>query len=351
MSFRWDRALSGMLASLIAVLGLSANLHAASSEQKSGKEKPGPFAFVFPKDMNLTNPIDFYVSAQALIFQAQQDGLDFAYKNMDTAGTTLINAETVGFSGKHENWDYNVGSRLNAGFYFDHDAWNLDFTWTWFNVPDSTKVHGASLVPIWLNESSLSARQTANATWDCQYNVLDAHLAKPYYVSRMLVFNPHFGLRFAWLDQKLSVDFNDITFSAAHRNIFHGKNDFWGVGARVGMDSTWLLGCEWKLFCNVAASILSGQFKTSQKVDFPAASASSRSFSNNFHMNVPNVDIALGFDWGTYLYDKKYYLDFIAGYEFQVWWDQFNLKPLNLGSATHGNFTLNGFTFKIQLDM
>jgi hypothetical protein len=167
----------------------------------------------------------------------------------------------------------------------------------------------------------------------------------------MLIFNPHFGLRFATINQKFSADFDNITPTAASRTIFHGKNDFWGLGARVGLDSSWLIGCEWKLFCNVAASILSGKFDTSQKVNFPAASANSRSFSHDFHMNVPNVDIALGFDWGTYLCEKKYYLDFMAGYEFQVWWDQFNLKNLNLGNATQGNFTLNGFTFKIQLDM
>ena len=68
-------------------------------------------------------------------------------------------------------------------------------------------------------------------------------------------------------------------------------------------------------------------------------------------MNVPNFDVAVGFDWGFYFFDKKYYLDLMGGYEFQVWWDQFNLKNLNLGNATQGNFTLNGFTFKMQLDM
>jgi hypothetical protein len=353
MSFKWDRAFSGMLTALLVVLGPSADLQAA--EKNTTKEKPGPFAFVFPKDLNLTNPIDFYASAAAVIFQAQQDGVAFALKNRDISGVDPVGAETISFSGENSNWSYNVGTRANAGFYFDHDAWNVDFTWTWFHVPDSAKTHGNAIIPLWINQDyhagSLASRQTAHGTWDCNYHVLDAHLAKPYYVSRMLIFNPHFGLRFAWIDQKLSAHFNNITPTATSLTMFHGKNDFFGLGARVGLDTTWLIGCEWKLFCNVAASILSGKFDTSQKVDYPSASSNSRSFSNDFHMNVPNLDIALGFDWGTYLYDKKYYLDFIAGYEFQVWWDQFNLKNMYLGNATQGNFTLNGFTFKIQLDM
>jgi hypothetical protein len=353
MCVKWDRAFGKMLTTLVAVLGCSASVYAASGDKSNAKEKPGPFAFVFPKDMNITNPIDFYVSAQALIFQAQQDGMDFALKNSDTSGTTPVHAETVGFSSDNENWDYNVGTRVGAGFYFDHDAWNLDFAWSWFHVPDSTSKNGTALIPFWISDTAVN-RQTSKANWGVNYNVLDAQLAKPYYISRMLSFNPHFGLRFAWIYQKLGVHFSNypgtISLSTPLTD-FKGRNNFWGVGPRVGIDSTWYLGCEWKLFCNIAASILSGKFDTSQKVYFPALSSSSKSFSNNFHMNVPNLDIALGFDWGVYFCDKKYYLDFIAGYEFQVWWDQWNLKKLTLGNATQGNFTLNGFTFKVQLDM
>lgn len=349
MSFKWDRAFSGMLTSLVAVLGLSANLHAASNDKQQSKEKPGPFAFVFPKDMNLTNPIDFYASAQLLVFQAQEDGLDFVINNEGGTGTDLIDAETVGFSGKNYNWDYSVGTRVNAGFYFNHDAWNIDATWSWLNSPTRESTSG-SLATTWLDDDAES-RNDATGKWQSTYHAVDVHLAKPYYVSRNLIFNPHFGLRFGWINQDFSIHMNDVPFSGGDFTIFHGKNDFWGVGTRVGIDTTWLLGCEWKLFCNVAASILSGQFKTSQKIDYPADSDSSTSFSNNFHMNVPNLDIAVGFDWGTYLCNKKYYLDFAAGYEFQVWWDQFNLRRFDTSNATQGNFTLNGFTFKVQLDM
>ena len=352
MHFKWDRAFSGMLTSLVAVLGLSSSLHAASNDRNQTKEKPGPFAFVFPKDLNLTNPIDFYVSGEALIFQAQQDGLDFVFKNQDISETALVDATVVGFSGKNENWDYNVGARVNSGFNFNHDAWNLDFTWTWYHGFDGKKVHGYSLVPLWLNEQpTLLIRQQASGKWDCKYNMMDAHLAKPYHVSRMLIFNPHFGLRGGWINQTLSADFDDFTQTSTSRTLFHGKNNFWGIGPRVGIDTSWLLGCEWKLFCNVAASVLAGTFNTAQKVDYPSSNLSSRSFTHDFNMNVPNFDVAVGFDWGFYFFDKKYYLDLMGGYEFQVWWDQFNLKNLNLGNATQGNFTLNGFTFKMQLDM
>ncbi len=37
--------------------------------------------------------------------------------------------------------------------------------------------------------------------------------------------------------------------------------------------------------------------------------------------------------------------------EFQIWWDQFNLRRRELDSNTQGTFSLNGFTFKIQLDI
>ncbi len=50
--------------------------------------KPGPFAFAYPKDLNLACPKDFYIYGQAMAFQAKQDGLEFAIQN----NTSLVQA-------------------------------------------------------------------------------------------------------------------------------------------------------------------------------------------------------------------------------------------------------------------
>jgi hypothetical protein len=190
------------------------------------------------------------------------------------------------------------------------------------------------------------------------YDTLDARLGKPYNVSRRVIFNPHFGLRFAWIDQNLSVDYAGT--AAANRTKFHGKNDFWGLGGRIGIDTDWILGKGWKIFGNAATSLLVGSFTTNQ--DFTVNTLSPASVVNltdDFKMNVSNLEIAVGLDWGRYLKNHRYYLDFRAGYEFHMWWDQFQLRRFStVGTIpnyptfpSRGNLTLNGFMFKIQLDM
>lgn len=356
MHFKWDSAFSKTLTSFAAILGFATNAYAApisGNNSSQQMDKPGPFGFAFPKDMKLENPYDVYVYSELLILQAQEDGLDFVMENSPEASDVVKNGKVIGFSDSN-NWGYHVGARTGMGFYFNHDAWNLDFAWTWFAAPEYKAVTGSNLCAEWNDDGNASVNGStvltgATGSWHPILNVLDAQLGKGYHVSRSLVFSPHFGLRFGWLGQEFNLDYTGATDSL--KRTLNAQNDFWGVGVRVGLDTDWIIGCNWKFFCNAAASILSGQFNLSQNLNHPANASASSDYSHNVHMNVPTVDLAVGLDWGTYLCNHAYYLDFRAGYEFQIWWDQFNLRRRELDPNTQGTFSLNGFTFKIQLDI
>ncbi|MBI5273034.1 MAG: hypothetical protein HY861_03525 [Chlamydiia bacterium] len=358
MNFTWEQAFTKKVASTVAVLGVAASLHAAPNTSNHREDKPS-FAFAYPKDLNLLNPRDFHAYAEGLAFQAEQDGMAFVLKNTHGVGSAF-DGSVGGFSNSNNDWGYNFGLRTGLGIYMDHDAWNLDLAWMWLNITEHQGHTATSLEPMWLaaidTPSAISGTH-ADANWQCAMNVLDALMGKGYHVSRKLILNPFFGLRFAWLDQTFGADYHGTTGSS--RTIFHGKNDFWGVGGRVGINSDWILSGGWKIFSNVASSILCGSFHLKERFSIPGTSISFNE-TEKYHMNVPNLEIALGLDWGTYLYDHGYYLDFRAGYEFQMWWDQFNLRKIYGGASngnyandtvSRGNLALNGFTFKIQLDL
>ncbi len=359
MNFKWQNAFSKALLPCVAVLGLSTNLEAAL-DQKMSKERPS-FAFAYPKDLNLANPYDFYFYVEGLAFEGMQTGMDFAL--VDTAPVPSPVHGTVGGFGQNESWGYNFGTRVGFGVYVDHDAWNFDVDWMWVNVTNSKgyQASGGSTLPTMLADngngtSPYSAYNTAGASWGCVFNVLDGTLGKPYHISRKVIFNPHFGLRFAWIDQELGVNYGGET--AASHVKYKIENDFWGVGARMGVNTDWVLGYGFKLFSNLSSSVLAGWFDNSQKYGVPGG-ATVVKLTNKPQAVVPSLDLNLGVDWGTTLADCKYYLDLRFGYEFQIWWNQWYIRQFVTGQTDgnfnnvpgYGNLSLNGFTLKVQLDI
>ena len=355
MHFNWDR-ISGKAITSLAVLGLSTALYAAPDKQQVKQQvgcKPDNFAFAYPKDLNLCHPLDFYTSIEGLIFQGMETGTSFTMVDK-VASTPILDATVGGFSGDDSSWDYNPGMRLALGVYVNCDAWALDFSWLWLNMTNHANFSGSgtgTAIPLWLPDAgtTFTSNASAGGNLQCTMNVLDAALGKPYHVSRKVILKPHFGLRFAWIDQHLDLDYGGTT-----RMFVDTTNDFFGVGARVGVDSDWILGKGFKLYSNLSSSVLAGGFNLIEYI--PGVNVT---LKDDFQMVVPNLELALGLDWGCYLNQNKYYLDFRFGYEFQVWWDQWNMRQFLTGVTdgnfinvrTPGNLTLNGFTLKIQLDM
>ncbi|HSX25705.1 MAG TPA: Lpg1974 family pore-forming outer membrane protein [Chlamydiales bacterium] len=331
--------------------------------------------------MNLACPRDFYFHVDGLAMQPKQDGMDWAMSDTNGVGAPLTHGKVVGFSNEHKDWSYNWGMRLGAGFYLDHDAWNLDFNWTWVKISDYKRANvstgGGALLPFWAvgidSAVAMLNNQMTSAVWDGNYNTIDIKLAKPYHVSRYLVLSPHWGLRGGWINQHFSVDYSGTVGATNNRYVHHADNDFWGVGARAGLNSDWLLGKGFCLFGNTAMSMLYGKFDIDQHLATPAAQYSG--VNNGFdvdadhYMNVPNLEIILGLGWGQHFDKNRYHVGLRAAYEFHYWWNQLNLRRFWSGNfqgagvntstggsytndvVSRGDFSLSGFSLSLQFDM
>jgi hypothetical protein len=323
-------------------------------------------------DMGLNCPRDFYFHIDGLAMQAKEDGLDFAIRDTTALGATanLTDGTIGGFSGDNQDWDYNPGARFGLGFYLSHDAWNLDFNWTWLNITNynhfNASNNGGSVLPLWLTGDATPAAVTggtrSSAKWQSSYNTFDIRLAKPYHVSRYFILNPHFGLRGGWIDQAFSVDYGGAQLNSTTRTIFRSSNDFWGVGARCGIDTDWVLGKGWCLFGNIAASMLFGKFEVDESMTYPNATSGGFNVDYNFYQNVPNMEMMLGIGWGRHFSKHRYHTSLKLAYEFHEWWDQLNLRKFYSGSTSstggfvndtisRGNLTLNGFSLRWQIDI
>lgn len=379
MHLKWKNPLSKALAASVAAATFMAttNLYAISRapcDEKPDVEcgcpepLPGPFAFAFPFDRDLNCPIDVCLYADFLAMQAKQDGMEFAISNTNNIiGGALTDGSLGGFSNDHRDWTYNFGARFGVAFYVDHDAWNVDAAWTWLNIRDYKKfgstTGGGHLIPMWEPGGPVPISifgPRSSAVWNCNYNVLDIKLGKPYYLSRYVAFNPHFGFRGGWIDQHFSVDYSGALEPGPinHRAVHHGQNDFWGIGLRTGLDSEWMITQGFSIIGNVAGSLLYGKFRIDQQLQIPGDDLNSFVISDRHYMNLPNAEIALGLSWGKRFMQDRYYASLKAAYEFHVWFDQLSMRRFFSGSAPYsndvvsrGNLTLNGFSLRVSFDI
>lgn len=366
MQVKWS--FKKVLASSVMALLLANSAYAiprAPCDPKPSKDvcceepKPGPFAFSFPKDMNLTCPRDFYVRAEFLAMQAQEDGLNYGIVDGSTAGTLpLTNGNVLGFSSGHHDWDWDFGFRLGMGFHLNHDAWNVDVSWLWYNMNQevSTRVEsGACIIPLFAPAQSSvpnASHESASSRWHLAMNVFDVALGKPHHISRYMVMSPHFGLRGAWIDQDLAWRYSG-SFNSVGSAKSTAKNDFWGIGSRAGIQTDWILGADWHLIANLSVSSLFGKFDVDQH--FPGTNG--YDYKDGFFRNTTNMEIQTGIAWGTHFSNNCYHVTLQALYEFHHWTNQLWTRITQDSAATHlsdnvsrGDLSINGVSVRCQFD-
>lgn len=390
MHSKWNLSIHRVLATSVAAIVATTSLYAIpkgpcdkAPEVCCEEPKPGPFAFVYPFDKGLACPRDFSAHVDGLAFQAKQDGMAWVIRNSNGgqgSAVSIANGQVEGFSTDHSDWSYNPGIRFGVGFVLDHDAWGIGFDWTWLNITNyksrNSSTAGELMIPEFatgIGTPSPMVGYRTSAVWKTSYNTLDAFLGKGFHVSRYLVLNPHFGLRAGWIDQHFSVDYSGLN-SLLHRFVHHSDNNFWGVGARMGLNSEWILGKGWNLFTRSAFSMLFSKFEITQQLKYPTSIDNADGFDleENYYQNAPNFEMAIGLAWGRHFNKQKYHVSLKAAYEFHEWFDQLNIRKFfsgayglsgaNSGTAvatdayandtvSRGNLTLNGFSLRLELDI
>jgi hypothetical protein len=276
--------------------------------------------------------------------------------------------------------DWKPGFRLGIGWNSDYDRWDLGADWTYYtNHASVTKVRNDLTVgepgydgyyPMWpvanTNFQNLFAPyQVLEAGWHLWQNVFNLDLGRAYSITRHISFKPHWGASGAILKQKFhdlfSVPLNPRgTIETVSQSEFHGKNQWWGIGPRVGVEGSWHLGAGLSILANTSAALYYGQSKVrfhSKQIYAPSGSTSvNRKFNDAFYQLVPNLQLFLGLGWGTCLNCDEVFLGIDAGWETNYWWNQCNLPVAVTGytaplpSVGNQPVTMEGLTLNIHID-
>lgn len=176
----------------------------------------------------------------------------------------------------------------------------------------ATATDGVAFRPLFETVAN-SIPDVAEGRWTLNLDYLDLEIGHKYYVSSCFVLRPFIGLRGARINQSYDYrGFADRTATlgfasssdhfASHN---HLKNNFLGVGPRVGLDVDFELGCGLVLFGEAGASIMFGRFERhSNEIynDFTNATLAGQTWRFNQHAgsercSASTTDLSIGLEW------------------------------------------------------
>ena len=302
------------------------------------------------------------LSVSPLFWQAHEDGLDYMIKNQ--SGLAFINNHG---SVKRINFNWDWGVRVGLGYQTDCIG-DLEAEWTYFSTSakDSTSADfPAGLFSVWtIPGSSITPSTKAKARWKLDLNRLDVKLGVTLFPTCYLKIKPYIALSTAWIDQKFNINSSGGVMQGPAAFVvldddINMNNDFWGIGPKVGLDTTWYLGCGFSLVGNFDFSILYGRFDLDQteSILFQGITPATVYLdlkNDDFWISRVNLDFLLGVKWEYIFCDCCYSLSVEAGWENLYFFGQNQLKRFvddsnpGMNVSTNGDLTFQGLTLKVN---
>jgi hypothetical protein len=319
-------------------------------------------AYNYPARTQTRCPWDINFDVSFIYWQPIQENMELGFSNSTTDPFSSPVAQ--GYVGKVVNldFDFKPGFKIGMGGYFDHDGWDMHFEYTWFHNSQHTKAtptaegqfypafgKPATNAPVTYPEKYNSASET----WRLNMDIAELDLGRWYYVGTELTFRPSFGLRAAWIGQKLDVEYTGTVSSTVKE-----KTSSWAIGAQAGLNTNWMITSGFRLFGNAEADLLFTKYTNlSFKNTYTnTALAGLISKQRQVYAVKPHLDLELGMGWGTYIDCNNWYLDFALGYGFQVFFNQNMFRHFTDDAAVansnmpNGNLYIQGLTFTAKLD-
>jgi len=249
------------------------------------------------------------------------------------------------------DYDFHPGFKVGLGIFSFYDLWDMYFEYTryCFKEKDSYTNNDPliDLLTAWNPNDPLdNLEEIPLAQWKLKMNILDFSLGRPYTIGTKLILKPFVGTKAYWNSQR----FFSIVEDRYQRHLFN-NSDAWGLGSRAGLQTKWLLGKGWKIFGDYAFS-LNYQHYSIHRYAYKGVDPVEPEEIGLIYVNqkdsrgcvIPIAEMILGFGWDKYFNNNKFHLDILAGYEFQVWWNQNPLMSYMKSDVIHSVAALSSGT-------
>lgn len=320
----------------------------------------------------------FFFSTDLLIWDTEEEGLEFAYKNTNSQ----IDQTLTSFEPKSK---FVPAFKIGLGGYLPYDEWVISSLYTYYSTNcsrsvstsfDTTALPGPGLIAVWtypsafINNNTAARFQEAKNKWNMNVSFLDLKLDRKCKISSQFSMTPEFGIRSAWIHQRYNVSYSNgntitpttgapITVLSSSINMNCLSNN---VGPLFGLKTTWDLLKNLDFFAHFSTSLLASHFHLGRE-ESDHYNTNGITYSESIDLTEkywtfrPQFDLAIGFTF-THRFSPIDF--FVSGaYETQSWWKQNGLlryiDELNTTSSgayvsqTQGNLMFHGLTLQTGL--
>jgi len=279
-----------------------------------------------PGRIDVAGKWDFTLSASFLYWQMFQEGLDFIY-HFNTLNGVYEKVE----------WDFKFkpAFKIMAGMFFHkHDNWQLSaeyirhYSTNDISVDNRPGLNDTLRIAYWVGGTPVTTITHVQGRLKNGIDILNFSLGRAYYLGSHLIIDPFFGLRADWIHDKF---YNSYIYNPTGTAEFYNipgeyKVKSWAVGPRAGFESKFLLGEGWRFFGNGAVSLvykrstLDGTIRA-YDTNIQAVAVLAQ-FQEKDDLLRPELELGLGFGWGTYFDNRNWHFDLSAGYDFLLFFNQ-----------------------------
>ncbi|NGX45310.1 MAG: hypothetical protein K940chlam2_00456, partial [Chlamydiae bacterium] len=213
---------------------------------------------------------DVFVTAEFIYWITREDNLAFA-KTEDKRFTGEKTTTEL------PDFRFEPGFKVGLGYFSDCDGWDLYLKYTWLRTRNTNaSISGKDNLEV---EDYLWATNTyfglgnfiiskESFDWEHDFNVIDLTLGRNFYVSHCLALHPRIGLKGSWQAQRATAKTEEFFVNILQFTHSEGKhtNDYGGVGATLGLNTTWEFSQCFALIGDFALSGLWGKFTNTSKV-------------------------------------------------------------------------------------
>ena len=353
------------------------NARSSKNSIQSSPLDPSTPDVIFPTGRNcpIESPGGVRTYGALLIWQSKMWGFEFAGKSSvpTNAGTPSLSLKEKAFV---PDFAWRPGFKLDVGYDFDFDGWDLDSRWTYYKGEDTslkknfisqTNPPGMGIEPLWFYPfyNVISPNQIrffqGTMSWRHYFNSIDLEIGRSSSLNDRLSMRLYGGLKGAWMRQYYRVNYHTGTTISAIVPGTDGtvsfellesasafKNETWGAGPRAGLESRWKIRWGFSLIADASLSLLYSEIETHRDqndLNLNVALGTQQPFHvhiiTNSHQLKPVAEAKLGLDWKKCIYSRSI-IGVLIGYEIQYWWAQNALRRNYTHAAPGDMFPMRG---------
>ncbi len=282
----------------------------------------------------------FFAFGEALALKARRSAHNFAISD-----PTLNSSIDGSFQSMDWNWSFTY--RLGAGYKL-HDGWEADGVYTYVHAKDDRTVlapAGGALYAT-LTNPSIDQVNSARASSNLDYDVIDLELAKRFDANDRLEIRLAGGARIASIQQKFNVAY-DATPLGAGQVLVNSPISFDGIGIRVGGEGYWHILGGLRAYAKMYGSLVSGELRSSLRETINNGSQTTINVTEHTDRMIPVAEMGIGLAYITDHLQVKF------GYEMTNWFNLIDSVDFVDGNSfgktqrRQGDLSLEGLALQI----